>query len=382
MAKVAAPIPAPPIEVIDEFLGSLAQTVNFGDRLVPVLRGSVLMKRWFGDAARPAVDVDLEWFPQPGFELRRASVIDVAHRLSMFAVGYFNNAAIIFDQNMSLPGDGVSLWEYETPGVRCYSGWTWANRNLSGLLQVDLAQAGAYDLSGVVAETIELPRATGKPATILAYAPEMLLAAKLSWIVRHLERDAAEDGSGLVVFLGEPKDLFDAHLLLTSGNLRSDAFGNAWLAVAMEDKLDWRRIDFVLDDGLAIKEEGLSSNWKDFLDRHRTQVRDSPGQMLRTVIDRVRPLLDEVRRHLPFLHAIQADPVDEANCLIYADWLEDRADPRAEFLRLYGRFFFHDDRSVRAVLAASLPTQPGGWLYHVFGSPQRARDLRKRIEAT
>jgi uncharacterized protein (TIGR02996 family) len=36
----------------------------------------------------------------------------------------------------------------------------------------------------------------------------------------------------------------------------------------------------------------------------------------------------------PFIEAILADPQDEAPWLIYADWLEERGDPRGEFLRL------------------------------------------------
>ena len=36
----------------------------------------------------------------------------------------------------------------------------------------------------------------------------------------------------------------------------------------------------------------------------------------------------------PFLDEIRADPHDDAARLIYADWLEERGDPRAEYLRL------------------------------------------------
>jgi uncharacterized protein (TIGR02996 family) len=35
-----------------------------------------------------------------------------------------------------------------------------------------------------------------------------------------------------------------------------------------------------------------------------------------------------------FLAAIKSDPDDEASRLVYADWLEERNDPRAEYLRL------------------------------------------------
>jgi uncharacterized protein (TIGR02996 family) len=92
--------------------------------------------------------------------------------------------------------------------------------------------------------------------------------------------------------------------------------------------------------------------------------------------------LDELRTHLPFLRAIESDPVDEAGLLIYADWLEERCDSRAEVLRLFCRFVFREDLAVPGALAAALSAQPGGWLYHVFGGAERARSIRERIEAS
>jgi uncharacterized protein (TIGR02996 family) len=41
-----------------------------------------------------------------------------------------------------------------------------------------------------------------------------------------------------------------------------------------------------------------------------------------------------MKKEAGFLNAILARPEDEANQLVYADWLEDQDDPRAEFLRL------------------------------------------------
>jgi uncharacterized protein (TIGR02996 family) len=154
------------------------------------------------------------------------------------------------------------------------------------------------------------------------------------------------------------------------------------LAVAMEDKLDWNQMDDLLDHGHALPENEGFPKRTDFFDRHDELIHQPPAEMLRTGIARLRPLMSDLRDHLPFLRVIQADPVDEANFLIYADWLEERADPRAEFLRLFCRFFFHEDRPARALVASSLSAQPGGWLYHVFGGAERSRDLRKRIQAS
>jgi uncharacterized protein (TIGR02996 family) len=381
MATVAAQNSAPPAEVLVEFLCALQQTLSPYDRILPVLRGSTLMKRWFGEAARPAADIDLEWFPQPDWEGRFTSPIEHARVLCMLAVYQHRGSRIGFDQDIPVPSDGASLWDYATPGVRCYTGWTWTDRNLRGVLQVDIAQAGSYDLARVAPETIELPRAWGEPARLLAYTPEMLLAAKLSWIVRHVQRNTTAEGSPFLAFLGEPKDLFDAHLLLTEGCLRPEEFQNAFLAVAMEDKLDWQQVDVLFDQGLALPADDGLANGTGFFDWHESSI-CQPAVLLHAVIAHLRPLMGDIRQHLPFFRAIQADPVDEANLLIYSDWLEERADPRADFLRLFCRFFFHEDRSARVMAASSLSAQPGGWLYHVFGGPERSRNLRKQIEGS
>lgn len=393
MADQSVSNPPPPPEVLVEFLHSLQQTISPYDRIVPVLRGSTLLQHWFGSAARPAADIDLEWFPQSGSDERFPSPIEHARRLCMHTVSNHERTPIIFDEDIPVPDDGVNLglWEYDTPGARCYTGWRWDERNLSGFLQVDIAQAGSYDLAGVAPETMEFPRAWGESAQVLAYSQEMLLAAKLSWIIRHMQQFKAANGDSALAFDGEPKDLFDAHLLLTKGSIRSEVCQNALLAVALEDKLDWNLLDVLLDQGLTLQaeEQGLSpknqvssrnANWAEFRSRHESLIQQSPAEMLREVGTRLRPLLGELRQHLSFLRLIQADPIDEANLLIYADWLEERGDTRAEFLRMFCRFHFHNDQAAGAQAASSLSAQPGGWLYYVFGTPDRARDLRKRLE--
>src|SRR5262249_45027554 len=97
MARVAAQGPAPPTEVLVEFLHALHRTVSPYDHIVPVLRGSTLMRRWFGEAARPAADIDLEWFPQAGGGSRFASPLEHARGLCMFAVGDHYGSPIAFD---------------------------------------------------------------------------------------------------------------------------------------------------------------------------------------------------------------------------------------------------------------------------------------------
>ena len=49
---------------------------------------------------------------------------------------------------------------------------------------------------------------------------------------------------------------------------------------------------------------------------------------------RPQPQREPVSQGDALLHAILADPDDDAPCLVYADWLEEHGDPRGEFIRL------------------------------------------------
>lgn len=381
MSKGLTSPPAPPMEVFAEFLEGLNVTITPYDHITPVLRGSVLMSHWFGELARPAADLDLEWFASSDRPARSTSPIEHARRLCMFAVSDQEPGSNIeFDSDAPIPGDGTSLWDYSTPGVRCYSGWTWEDRNLRGILQVDVAQAGSYGLDGIAPEPVELKRASGELVSFPAYSKEMLLSAKLSWIFRSLQRETLSSGTEVLVFSGEPKDLFDAYLLVTRAQLRADVFQNAFLCVAMEDNLDWQDVELLLNQELGMPEEGWAERWPAFYEAHDRLLEERPGQMLRTIAGAVRQLLGNVREHLPFLQAVREDPIDEVSYQIYADWLEDQSDGRAEFLRAYCQFDFQNDKSEGDCLAAMLSEQPVGWLYHVFENPQRLHALRKRLE--
>lgn len=101
--------------------------------------------------------------------------------------------------------------------------------------------------------------------------------------------------------------------------------------------------------------------------------------------------------HLEFVRQIMAHPRDENLRLVYADWLEERGDPRSVFLRLEGRLHHTPEqaphyqtlrRQVRA-LHASLAPQHSEWLavldrtevencalYFSFRCPRRWEHLR------
>jgi uncharacterized protein (TIGR02996 family) len=66
-----------------------------------------------------------------------------------------------------------------------------------------------------------------------------------------------------------------------------------------------------------------------------------------------------------FLDALRADPADNARWLVYADWLDDRADPRGEYIRLVLSLAAHPDSDRRRRLNAVRPTLPRDWLVEV-----------------
>jgi uncharacterized protein (TIGR02996 family) len=419
---------APPLEVIEEFLRILNELVSkWEQRLVPVARGSLLLRHWFGEAARPAADLDLECFHDTQRELteeERAdredfladvdeeerteienrfgpygefeSLVDWGKALCRYAARgtferYGRNPTMpeIEYRPTEAPEDGASLYVYGTPGERYYTDWVWHGRGgATGLLQIDISQAGSYQLADIGVADAEFISPSGITFRCPAYTPEMLLAAKFSWLLRGLSRPM-RGGRKTIQWTGAPKDLFDAHLLLTRAELRADVLQRSLVALSAEDKLDWAN----LDSFFAVRQGELAdkafSNWDEFLAQHRSLVTCGPAEMLRTIAERIEPLLGDFypRNEIPFLRAIQADSVDEVAYLVYSDWLEEHGHARGEFLRLFTTFHFRlndlptEERSrTIAALHNSLRTTSTPWLLQLFGTSARLQEITQRIE--
>src|SRR5688572_14212629 len=74
----------------------------------------------------------------------------------------------------------------------------------------------------------------------------------------------------------------------------------------------------------------------------------------------------------PFLRAMLANPDDRVSRLVYADWLDDRADSRGEYARLAGRVAELSQESaertpLRLRMLALQPTLPLWWIAIVGG---------------
>ena len=79
----------------------------------------------------------------------------------------------------------------------------------------------------------------------------------------------------------------------------------------------------------------------------------------------------------PFLRALLANPDDRTTRLVYADWLDDRADPRAEYLRLSARVadLPHDNASRADLRRRMLELQAGQppWWVAIAGGLRRTK---------
>jgi uncharacterized protein (TIGR02996 family) len=381
-----------PIEtVFIEFLRNLSETVQASEPVILVLRGSLLLRHWFEEHARPAADIDLECFERVrgGRGGRFTSLVDHGRGLCCFAAEPWPARDIEFDET-DAPAGGQSLWSYGTPGERFYAGWVWNRRGgLSGQLQIDIAEAGSYDLRDIGVADVTLTTIDGHAFRFPAYPPEMMLAAKVSWLMRSLTRRTGAQHPDTTVWKGEPKDLFDVHLLLTRGKLSADAFRKALLAVGAEDRLAWNNLEALFDVRRGRMTDTDFANWSEFRQRHSALVSCGPVELLKGICDRLEPLLGDfyLREEMPFLLAINAGPADESAHLIYADWLEERGEIRGRFLRLFTRYYFRKEELSRAewvrtrselrdaLRATSLP-----WLHQLFGTSSRFREVRQRIE--
>jgi uncharacterized protein (TIGR02996 family) len=381
----------PPTEVLLAFVRELNETVTgFEEPHVVLVRGSLLLRLWYGNRARPAGDLDLECFagppfspdpddedfvPEPGTFGRHGefvSLVDFAKAMCRYAAwgtadpeNYRDSRpqAIRFTRT-DAPAGETSLYVYGTPGERYFTGWEWPARGLSGLLQIDVSAEGdLYALDDL--PTIQLPLAAPDGTTVAcpAYAPETMLAAKVSWLMRSFKRV-----DGRLSWAGEPKDLFDAHLLLTAGDPGGGWFRKALTAFGRQDRLAWVDLDHLFTDDLT---DADFANWPAFVTRYpglEPLPTVGPADMLRTVAARLEPLLADFypRAEMPFLRTIVDAPADPLPKLVYADWLDERGDEgRAAFLRGYA-----------AGEAVDFAAQPPGWLHQLFGTSAALQKAR------
>ncbi|MFE9427498.1 nucleotidyl transferase AbiEii/AbiGii toxin family protein [Kitasatospora sp. NPDC006697] len=176
-----------------------------------VLRGSVLLRAWFGEAAREPGDLDFVLVPEDwevdeerteGMLRGIAAAVERTATLSAGPVRF--EAAAAVDEE---------IWTYDrVPGRRLVLPWT-AGELPGGAIQLDFVFNESLP---VPSAPIAIPSSTGAPAAVLhAATPELSLAWKLMW----LATDTYPQG----------KDLYDAVLLAEHTLLRYQVLRDAFV---------------------------------------------------------------------------------------------------------------------------------------------------------
>lgn len=203
-----------------------------------VLRGSRLLRAWFGDAAREPGDLDFVVVPREWRieEPRTAAMFDGLARAA-------EREAAAGPVRLSA-ADAVAedIWTYDrVPGRRLVLPWT-AEGVPGGVVQLDVV---FDERLPTPPEPVPLPALSdgGPQATMLAVSPELSLAWKLMWLVS----DAHPQG----------KDLYDAVLLAESCPLRGEVLRDVFL-----DAEGWYALHPVTAEALA--EPVPAVEWRHF----------------------------------------------------------------------------------------------------------------------
>ncbi|MFE3188306.1 nucleotidyl transferase AbiEii/AbiGii toxin family protein [Nocardia sp. NPDC059240] len=200
-----------------------------------MLRGSVLLRAWFGDVAREPGDVDFIVLPQDWeFHSDRtdAFLADIAARVAAAADG---SPTVRIRAEDAVDDD---IWTYDrVPGRRLVLPWTAVDPHIpSGTVQLDFVFNEAPQQPPRWTD-IPLAGTDGPAARLLAATPELSLAWKLLW----LSEDRYPEG----------KDLYDAVLLAErcrpAPELLATVSPEAWFARLPALGLDAEWEEFVKD---------------------------------------------------------------------------------------------------------------------------------------
>ncbi|GHF61931.1 hypothetical protein GCM10010218_49450 [Streptomyces mashuensis] len=178
-----------------------------------VLRGSVLLAAWFGDAAREPGDLDFVVVPDT-WDLRDDRTDALLDDIARAAEDLSRQDGPVLIDAAGAASD--EIWTYErVPGRRLVLPWTVPGEDLpSGTVQLDFVFNERLPQPGI---PTALPRPQGgEPLRLLAATPELSLAWKLLW----LASDTYPEG----------KDLYDAVLLAEHADLPYDLLHQVFVA--------------------------------------------------------------------------------------------------------------------------------------------------------
>ncbi|GGP53622.1 hypothetical protein GCM10010214_28540 [Streptomyces abikoensis] len=168
-----------------------------------VLRGSVLLKAWFGDAAREPGDLDFVVVPDTWRleDDRTDAMLDGVARAAE-AAARASGSPVRIDAAGAVSDE---IWTYDrVPGRRLVLPWTATGTDdaPSGTVQLDFVFNEPLPAPPVRTAIPPLAGGEGAPVTLMAASPELSLVWKVMWLVSDTHPEA--------------KDLYDAVLLAES----------------------------------------------------------------------------------------------------------------------------------------------------------------------
>ncbi|MFI7382454.1 nucleotidyl transferase AbiEii/AbiGii toxin family protein [Streptomyces sp. NPDC049813] len=281
---------------LDLVLGAVAST-PLGSRLV--LRGSVLMATWFGDAAREPGDLDYVAPDAWEFEGAEAQALFGQLAAAAQAAGEAGPA-----NGVRIDGAGAvteDIWTYDrVPGRRLLLPWT-APGTQGGTVQIDVVHHEL--LAAPPALTRLRPLGAGPGTVVRAVTPELSLAWKVMWLIGDMHPQG--------------KDLYDAVLLAEAAppsyELLRSAFvlagdellrpGGHWWLSEMRASADtgWEHFQAEYPHVTGSVDEYTARLWavlEPLAARAESEQRDEPGEYERWA-RWLAPLVEHVRATAP-----------------------------------------------------------------------------------
>lgn len=218
-----------------------------------VLRGSILLRAWYGRAAREPGDLDFVVVPESR-RIEEAGTVVMLHEIAAAAeeAGSRGDAKIKAEAAIS-----EDIWTYDrVPGRRLLLPWK-ADGLPGGWVQLDFV----FNERLTLAPEATVVPAAGRPSTLLlAVTPELSLAWKIIWLLSDIHPQG--------------KDLYDAVLLAEHTTLRYEV---------LRDALEHADLEY---PGNAVSLERISkieTDWQQFRMEYPDQPDDDSGYVQRLV---------------------------------------------------------------------------------------------------
>lgn len=222
-----------------------------------VLRGSVLLKAWFGDAAREPGDLDFVVVPDTWRleDDRTDAMLDGIARAAEAASRAAGGPVRIDAAGAA----GDEIWTYDrVPGRRLVLPWTAGTDLPPGTVQLDFVFNETLPAPPVRTGIPPLGGGPGGPVPLMAASPELSLVWKILWLVSDMHPEA--------------KDLYDAVLLAESVTVPYEL-----LHRVLTEAGEWSDLPSVLGEAGEV-------DWPEFEKDHPDDTETGGGYLLRLVV--------------------------------------------------------------------------------------------------